>query len=68
MDRKIPGFVVTAVLLLAAVAVAAPDVFRAPLNLRDVSPGLWAEPFRGVTTDGNVVPGLFALAQTGVST
>jgi len=27
-----------------------------------------AEPFRGVTTDGKVVPGLFALQQTGVST
>jgi hypothetical protein len=27
-----------------------------------------AEPFVGVTTDGNPVPGLFALEQTGVST
>jgi hypothetical protein len=27
-----------------------------------------AEPFRGVTTDGNVVPGLFPLRSTGVST
>jgi hypothetical protein len=27
-----------------------------------------AEPFRGVTTDGKVVPGLFSLQQTGVST
>jgi hypothetical protein len=27
-----------------------------------------AEPFRGVTTDGHVVHGLFALQQTGVST
>ena len=27
-----------------------------------------AEPFRGVTTDGQVVPGLFSLQQTGVST
>jgi hypothetical protein len=26
-----------------------------------------AEPFRGVTTDGKVVPGLFSLEQTGVS-
>src|SRR4029450_3661607 len=27
-----------------------------------------AEPFRGVTTEGQVVPGLFSLQQTGVST
>ena len=27
-----------------------------------------AEPFKGVTTDGNVVPGLFPLRSTGVST
>jgi hypothetical protein len=27
-----------------------------------------AEPFRGVTTDGQVVPGLFSLRQTGIST
>jgi len=27
-----------------------------------------AEPFRGVTTDGQVIPGLFALQQTGIST
>ena len=27
-----------------------------------------AEPYRGVTTDGQVVPGLFPFQQTGVST
>src|SRR5262249_29406466 len=27
-----------------------------------------AEPFRGVTTDGQVIPGLFSLQQTGIST
>ena len=27
-----------------------------------------AEPFKGITTKGNVVPGLFRLASTGVST
>ena len=27
-----------------------------------------AEPFRGVTTDGKIVPALFSLQQTGVST
>lgn len=68
MKKKIPVAAITTALLITAVAVAAPDVFRAPLKLRAVSPGLWAEPFRGVTTDGKVVPGLFALAQTGVTT
>ncbi len=28
----------------------------------------FAEPYKGVTTDGKVVPGLFPLARTGVST
>ncbi len=59
-------------LLVAALGVTAAaattDIFRAPLLLRDVSAALWAEPFRGVTTDGKVVPALFELAQTGVST
>ena len=68
MNRKIAGVMITMTLLVTAIAVAAPDVFRAPVRLRDVSASLWAEPFRGVTTDGKVVPGLFALAQTGVST
>ena len=27
-----------------------------------------AEPFKGITTDGNVIPGLFAVQETGVST
>jgi hypothetical protein len=27
-----------------------------------------AEPFKGITTDGNLVPGLFPLRSTGVST
>lgn len=56
------------VVLGVTVAAATTDIFRAPLLLRDVSPALWAEPFRGVTRDGQVVPGLFELAQTGVST
>jgi hypothetical protein len=59
-------------LLLAALGVTAAaattDIFRSPMLLRDVNPALWAEPFRGVTRDGRVVPGLFELAQTGVST
>jgi hypothetical protein len=68
MKRKIIGGAVAASLLVTVIAVAAPDVFRAPVKLREVSSSLWAEPFKGVTTDGKVVPGLFALAQTGVST
>ncbi len=68
MNRKIAGVTISATLLVTAIAVAAPDVFRAPVKLRDVSASLWAESFKGVTTDGKVVPGLFALAQTGVTT
>jgi len=29
---------------------------------------LVAEDFKGVTTDGNIVPGLFSLSKTGAST
>jgi hypothetical protein len=68
MKRKIIGGAVAALLLVTAIAVAAPEVFRAPVKLREVSSSLWSEPFKGVTTNGKVVPGLFALAQTGVST
>jgi hypothetical protein len=68
VKRKFLVTTLAATLLVTAIAVAAPDVFRAPVKLRDVSASLWAEPFKGVTTDGKVVPGLFALAQTGVST
>lgn len=57
-----------AALLTACAVLAASAEFRAPLKLRDVSPALWAEPYRGVTTGGKPMPGLFALAQTGVST
>jgi hypothetical protein len=66
-NRLLKGLLAAA-LLATAVAAATTDIFRAPLKLRDVSPSLWSEPFRGVTTDGKVVPGLFELAQTGVST
>lgn len=68
MQTKILRAVIAATLLGTAIALAAPEVFRAPLKLRDVSAGLWAEPFKGVTTNGEVVPGLFALAQTGITT
>lgn len=59
---------IAATLLITAIAAATSDVFRAPLRQRDVSAEAWSEPFRGVTTDGQVMPGLFAQAQTGVST
>lgn len=68
MKRKMFGATIVAALLVAAIAVAAPDVFRSPLKLRDVSASARAEPFKGITTDGKIVPGLFARAQTGVST
>ena len=68
MKTKIPYATTTAMLLIAAVAIAATDVFRAPVGQRDVNPAAWSSPYIGVTTDGQAVPGLFALAQTGVST
>jgi len=55
-------------LLAANLALAERDEFRAPLKLRDESAAARAEPFKGVTTDGKLVPGLFAIAHTGVST
>ena len=46
-----------------------------PLHTKGGSPGYLenslaaaAEPFKGITTDGKVVPGLFSIEQTGVST
>ena len=35
---------------------------------RDVKPQVPTEPFKGVTIDGNIVPGLFSIHATGVST
>jgi len=35
---------------------------------RDVQPQLPSEPFKGITSDGNVVPGLFGVHATGVTT
>jgi hypothetical protein len=35
---------------------------------RDVKPQLPSEPFKGITTDGNPVPGLFPIHATGVTT
>ena len=68
MNKRIAVTVVVATLLAAAVAVATTDVFHAPQKLRDISPANWEEPYFGITTGGRTVPGLFRLAQTGVST
>lgn len=48
VNRKIPGAAITATLLVTAIAVAAADIFRAPLKLRAVSSSLWAESFEQV--------------------
>ena len=44
------------------------DEFRAPKKLRDESAAARAEPFKGVTADGRIVPGLFKIVRTGVTT
>ncbi|MBV9602282.1 MAG: DUF3500 domain-containing protein [Chloroflexi bacterium] len=46
----------------------APDVGERFGRMRDNGERLVQEPFKGITTDGNVVPDLFPLAKTGVST
>ncbi len=38
------------------------------LNYVEKSLAAAAEPFKGITSDGNVIPGLFSVQQTGVST
>ncbi len=63
----IPG-VLAGALLVFNFACAAPDEFRAPRKLRDESAAARAEPFKGVTTDGKIVSGLFKIVHTGVTT
>jgi len=46
----------------------APDVGERFGRMRDNAQRLVSEPFKGLTTDGNVMPGLFPLTSTGVST
>ncbi len=53
---------------LCNLACAEPDEFRAPKKLRDESAAARAEPFKGITADGKIVPGLFKIVHTGVST
>src|SRR5258706_13124666 len=55
-------------LLVCSFAWAEPDEFRAPTKLRDESAAARAEPFKGVTTDGKIEPGLFKIVHTGVTT
>ena len=47
---------------------AAPDVGERFGQMRENAERLVGEPFKGVTTDGNVIPGLYPLKATGVST
>jgi hypothetical protein len=46
----------------------APDVGERFARMRDNGEQLVGEPFKGITADGNLVPGLFPLEATGVST
>ena len=46
----------------------APDVGERFGRMRDTGERLVSEPFKGVTTDGTVIPGLFPLKASGVST
>src|SRR5437868_9602405 len=46
----------------------APDVGERFGRMRENSERLLREPFKGVTTDGNIVSGLYPLTSTGVST
>jgi hypothetical protein len=72
--RPVPGWVLLAALGLAgspghSQAPASEDVHaRFRRMSREAEARGLAEPFRGVTTTGQVVPGLFGLRSTGVST
>lgn len=46
----------------------APDVGERFGRMRDNGERIVQEPFKGITTDGNVIPGLYPLEATGVST
>lgn len=56
-----PAPLISAVLACAAIAYA-------QTRPRDNRPQTPSEPFKGITTDGNIVPGLFAIHSTGVTT
>jgi hypothetical protein len=46
----------------------APDVGERFGRMREINERIIGEPFKGITTDGTIVPGLFPLQQTGIST
>src|SRR5690242_5805658 len=51
-----------------AARMPAPDVGERFGRMRANAERMVAEPFTGITSDGNVVPGLYPLTSTGVST
>lgn len=55
-------------LLVCCAALAEIEEFRAPKKLRDESAAARVEPFKGVTADGKIAPGLFKIMHTGVTT
>jgi hypothetical protein len=60
--------VLAGIFLACSLAHAQSDEFRAPKKLRDESAAARAEPFKGITADGKVAPGLFKIVHTGVTT
>lgn len=56
-----PAPLISAVLASAAIAYS-------QTRPRDVKPQVPTEPFKGITTDGKIAPGLFAIHSTGVTT
>jgi hypothetical protein len=51
-----------------AARAAAHDVGERFGRMREINERIIGEPFKGITTDGTIVPGLFPLQQTGIST
>ena len=64
MKSKLPPAVM-AVLLLSALPAQTPPAAGGPASREAAA---LAEPFRGITTDGQVQPGLFSIRATGVTT
>ncbi|HSE97188.1 MAG TPA: hypothetical protein VLD57_02885, partial [Blastocatellia bacterium] len=52
----------------AAQEPAAPRPLTAPPGYMQAAQDSLAQPFKGITTDGQVVPGLYSIKKTGVST
>ena len=52
----------------AAQAPAVPRPIPPPPGYMEAADKALAEPFRGITTDGTVIPGLFTIQKTGIST